>query len=252
MNFNWVAWALKQKVGKSSQKLVLICLAQYADDNGENIFPTVGRLCEESHLDRKTVLCSIKSLLEQQVIEDTGSRKGTTNSVVVYKLNEQYQFRDCLNSPKNGTINKGSSTVFPCKQSQISHEAVPFFPVSSPKNGTQNKSINKSLNKSINKTDSFDQFWESCLEQYKRTGSSPGSRQKALAEFARAKDLPSVEALIGAVTIQANSKLTAKSSGRFAENFQHVERWIKNRRWEDVIIQEEKKPGNGGVNFKWI
>lgn len=136
MSIQAVNWALKVKVGSSSRKFVLLALANFANDMGE-AYPSCETLCAVTEQDRKTVLRALAALEESGLIADTGERKGHTRGVPVYRLNtpsedvpktEQYQKR---NSTESGTASDG-------KQYQISHEAVPNFPGSSTKNGTQN------------------------------------------------------------------------------------------------------------------
>lgn len=83
----------------------------------------------------------------------------------------------------------------------------------------------------------FDQFWKICLEQYKRTESSTGSKSKAESQFKRIENRLANENLIGLLTMQANSKIALKREGKFAAQFPHVERWLRDRRWEDQVIQ---------------
>lgn len=63
-----------------------------------------------------------------------------------------------------------------------------------------------------------------------------GSRKNAEAAFLKLK--PSAELfaqMLRALAAQAEDKLTKRAAGQFASPFQHVERWIRNRRWEDEI-----------------
>ena len=49
-----------------------------------------------------------------------------------------------------------------------------------------------------------------------------------------------------ALISQIEHKRSARAEGQFAENFQHVERWIKNRRWEDELPDLPGPSGDGG------
>lgn len=131
MSVEAITWALKQPIKHSTAKFVLVAIANCADSVDGVAWPSVAYLCEATGQDRKTVLANTKRLADLGYLVDTGERKGTTKSVVVYKLSE----------PKNGTSKQSqkrdtstaeavpffpaSSTVFPCKQSQFSVEAVP-------------------------------------------------------------------------------------------------------------------------------
>lgn len=140
-----INWALDQPVSKSSAKFVLVAMANLAGAD-MTCWPSMQYLVNATSQDRKTVLEGMKRLRQAGFLVDTGARKGATKSVVVYRLSQ----------PENGTALKKeeadqvagieggsgaengatpnseavpnfpiSSPVFPTKQSQISHEAVP-------------------------------------------------------------------------------------------------------------------------------
>lgn len=71
---------------RSAKRLVLLSLADRA--NKENTcFPSVTRVCEDTCLDRKTVLNTINDLISLGIVTDTGDRKGATKQVRVLKIN---------------------------------------------------------------------------------------------------------------------------------------------------------------------
>lgn len=137
MSIEAINWSFRVRGIKSSEKLVLVALANYANTNDE-AWPSIKQLSECTSLDRKTVLKSIGILVECGLIEYTGVSKGETRSVKTYRLNtdltdasspqngtvKQPQKRNC---PQNGTVPNFplSSPEFPAKQSQISREEVP-------------------------------------------------------------------------------------------------------------------------------
>lgn len=85
MSFKAMAWAVQQDIPRTSEKFLLVMLANYADDEGI-CYPSIERLAKELSQDRKTVIKSIKSLVNSGVLKDTGRRIGYTKSVVVYKI----------------------------------------------------------------------------------------------------------------------------------------------------------------------
>lgn len=117
------------------KRLILLSLADRAGED-HCCYPSMQRLEKDTGLERKTVLKIIAELLEDELIADTGERKGSTKRVKVYRLNgvngrervptteplqdknlseivpetEQYQKRNdsvngTLNSANNGTLN---------------------------------------------------------------------------------------------------------------------------------------------------
>jgi DNA-binding transcriptional ArsR family regulator len=131
MSVESITWALKQPVKHSSTKFVLVALANCSDAVERLAWPSIAYLCEATSQDRKTVMANLKRLVELGFIEDSGERKGTTKSVVVYRLSDtkigtpkQYQDRDTFDS-EVVPVFPISSPVFPHKQSRFSIEAVP-------------------------------------------------------------------------------------------------------------------------------
>lgn len=121
MSVTAISWALKQRVSKSSEKFVLVCLCNYADENGF-CYPSIAALESDTAQDRKTVIAALASLQTAGLIEDTGTRTGRTGQVKVYRINstdigtlEESQKR---NGSENGTVPffPSNSTVFPTKQ----------------------------------------------------------------------------------------------------------------------------------------
>lgn len=131
MSVEAITWALKEQVKHSSAKFVLVVLANCSNGETFESFPSVKHISDATAQDRKTVLSNLKKLIESGHISDTGKRVGQTGQVIVYKLNstengvvKQSQKR---NSTENGTVPNfpDNSTVFPVKESQISHVTVP-------------------------------------------------------------------------------------------------------------------------------
>lgn len=81
MSLDATRWAWMQPVGRSSAKLVLLSLADRADEHHE-AYPSIVRLCRDTELDRKTVLVNIAYLVEIGVIM---ARK-TPGCVTHYRL----------------------------------------------------------------------------------------------------------------------------------------------------------------------
>lgn len=85
MSIEAVAWALKQDLARSSEKFVLVCLANYADEMGV-CYPSVPQLCDDTSQDRKTVISSIDALIAAGLLADTGNRVGATRQIPVYQI----------------------------------------------------------------------------------------------------------------------------------------------------------------------
>lgn len=126
MSLEAITWALAQPISHSSAKFILVVLSNCANAESMEAYPSTTYLAEATGQDRKTVLANLGRLREWGFIEPTGSKKGTTGQVIVYRLKspeigtvEQSQKR---NSTENGTVPflDGNSPVFPSKQSRFS------------------------------------------------------------------------------------------------------------------------------------
>ncbi len=129
MSTDATRWAWQQRQIKPTAKLVLLSMADRAGETHE-CYPSVKRLCEDTNLDRKTVIRSLKALCDCGVITDAGKRKGITNQIIVYRLigvesrSLGGEYED-MNDTETGTIPKPEQFPF-------SDETVPFFPDNGP------------------------------------------------------------------------------------------------------------------------
>jgi pyocin large subunit-like protein len=143
MSVDATRWAWIAPVENSSQRLVLLSLADRAGEY-HTCFPSVARITKDTKLNRKTIMKVIGELIQLGLIEDTGHKKGITKQVVVYRLlGVKTREDEEINSTNIGTVPK-------TEQSQNYHETVPFLPHNSTKNGTQNlKGTKKESNNNI-------------------------------------------------------------------------------------------------------
>lgn len=72
---------------QSSQKFVLVALANYASETGK-AYPSVETICRITSQQDATVRRALDALEQAQVIKDTGQRVGNTRQVKVYQLPE--------------------------------------------------------------------------------------------------------------------------------------------------------------------
>jgi hypothetical protein len=85
MSFAAVNFVLKQQMDRSSDKFLLLCLANYANDEGYS-YPSQVRIQAETSLERKTVMGGLRRLVEGGYIKDTERRCGSTLQVTVWRL----------------------------------------------------------------------------------------------------------------------------------------------------------------------
>lgn len=154
MSIDATRWAWTAPVNNSSQRLVLLSLADRASDE-HTAWPSIERLAKDTVLDKKTVQKVILELINLGLIKDTGDRKGPTKRVRVLKLNgvkgrEDYtQNLDDDNTSKNGNI-KQSQKRNDSKNGNDPENGALNNPkngmLNDPKNGVQNLSGNLPMN----------------------------------------------------------------------------------------------------------
>jgi hypothetical protein len=102
-----IVWAFEQEMFSSSQKFVLITLANFASETGK-CYPSVETLARLTSLNIKTVRRSLQGLEEAGIVHDTGKRAGPTQQVKVYQLPEGA----CdLKPPKIGSLKPGEASL---------------------------------------------------------------------------------------------------------------------------------------------
>ena len=146
-------WAWETDPGSSSLKLMLLSMADRADEYNL-CYPSIERLVKDTCLNKKTVQAGLISLMKMGLISDTGERKGATKRVRVFSLNitkngnikgnreggnepENGNVTENGNIPKNGMLNDPKNGMLNDPKNGMLND---------PKNGIQNQSYNQSFN----------------------------------------------------------------------------------------------------------
>ncbi|HBU86659.1 MAG TPA: helix-turn-helix domain-containing protein [Acinetobacter sp.] len=134
MSLDATIWAFKAEVKTSSQRLVLLALADRAGES-HKCYPSIKRMVKDTVLNRKTVIKVLDELEAISLIRFTGEISG--NGVKVYQLiGVMGREENDLTSPKNGTsTNNGTSSNFGTgsKNGTSTNNGT----ATSPKNGTE-------------------------------------------------------------------------------------------------------------------
>lgn len=78
----------------------------------------------------------------------------------------------------------------------------------------------------------FESLWDSFSSDY----GEKGSKKTAQTQFEKINpDQQLFDEIMNGLSAQIRQKQMQQSAGAFCAPFQHVERWLKNRRWEDEI-----------------
>jgi DNA-binding transcriptional MocR family regulator len=225
-------WVFQQRGISSTQKFVLLVLAKRASNELREGYPSIPSICDDTGLDKKTVIKALKELCDQGFITDTGRRSGLTKQVVVYKINGLSQMEQ-KNDTKNGTVPK-------TEQFHFSSETDPNFPGNSsvfPQKQTQKRvtELKKELKKNIKGTlcasTGFSEFYSAYPNKK--------NRKKAEAAWKKINPDETLQAEIMAGLERAKqSRDWQKDGGQYIP---HPTTWLNGSRWEDEIEPEPLK-----------
>lgn len=159
MSIDATRWAWTAPVNNSSQRLVLLSLADRAGEE-HTAWPSMERLASDTVLNLKTVKKVVTELIELGLILDTGKRTGPTGRVRILELvgvqsREQTKNWAHSNKPNIGSIKDNNEpkngTIKQTQKRGYSPDLMnPILDGNEPKNGTLNEPIIGSLNLPMN------------------------------------------------------------------------------------------------------
>ncbi|WP_433848135.1 helix-turn-helix domain-containing protein [Acinetobacter proteolyticus] len=157
MSLDATIWAFKAAVKTSSQRLVLLALADRAGDE-HKCYPSLKRLEKDTVLNRKTIIKVLDELEEGAFIKFTG--KTTGNGVKIYQLigvvgreDEDPTSTKNGTSPKNGTgTNLGTGSKNGTSTNNGTASSTKNGTATSTNIGTQNLPMNLSIESKNKKT----------------------------------------------------------------------------------------------------
>lgn len=211
-----ITWAFKQDL-PTTQKFVLVALADYADEAGE-CFPSHNKTAERVGASRSTVRRAIKQLTEQGYLTYVREqRKDGTFTSNRYSLNLS---RGWGQSDPRGvpTVNQGRAT------------SEPWWGHSEPTLGSPVNQQEPPVNPQRTITaheheqapDPFDDFWE----VYPRKK----EKKRAQAAWKSAVKREPAEGIIAAAKNYAEERKNVKDGEQFTK---HASTWLNNDCWED-------------------
>ena len=164
MSIDATRWAWTAPVNNSSQRLVLLSLADRAGED-HTAWPSIDRLAKDTVLDKKTVQKVILDLIDIGLVKDTGERTGPTKRVRILKLNgvkgreEHTPNWDNSGSKKDAKSSGNTTNIGNIKQPQKRNDSnngnnTESGTLNNPKNGIlndpnfgmQNQPLNLSMN----------------------------------------------------------------------------------------------------------
>jgi DNA-binding transcriptional MocR family regulator len=89
MSFTHMAWALSNKIGDPLAKLLLLALADRADKETGQCWPSLGRLAEDTEMSSATVARKLNYLEDRQLIQRTQRTASSTVYTLPYLTERQ-------------------------------------------------------------------------------------------------------------------------------------------------------------------
>ena len=103
MSLDATIWAWKAEVESSTQRLILLSLADRAGED-HKCYPSIMRMVKDTKMNRKTIIKVLDDLEQKALIKFTGSIVG--NGVKVYQLLGVVGREDETTSTKRGLVVK--------------------------------------------------------------------------------------------------------------------------------------------------
>lgn len=192
------AWSLTKQQVSSLEKLILLSLADRANEKME-CFPSAKRLENDCNTDIKTIYKTLDSLCSKNIIKKTGEMKGRTKSVPVYRL-INVQKREEKSTPKNG-LSKNEAHP---KTGEVAHPKT--GELSTPKNGSLNL-------KEEPKRRTYTTTTENPIE---RTAKSCSEKVVVVKDFQNQN--PIIENHLSGLLVLNSEKITIKLTAAFRTN----------------------------------
>ena len=221
MSMDSMVKAMKTKVGNPLRKLVLIKLADNANDQGE-CWPSYQHIADQCEIGRSTVKLHIRELEKAGFLRREYRRKGELNQSNLFHLSLDGGAASALwggagdnppgagdNPPGAGDNPGGGAGAAP----RTSHSSEPVNEPKPMSNG-------------------FDQFWKLYPRKVDKA-----KAQKAWDKLSMTPDLFAV--ITVALARQSTSIDWLKSGGQFIP---HPTTWLNGSRWEDEIIVGAHQP----------
>lgn len=217
----WAALSQLPDLGCSA-KLALLAMADYADDDGGSIFPSMRTLGEKMGVTRSQAVRAVRDLRERGIVTPIGKTSGGAHGDTTrYRINLEK-----LTGSKNAT--RGKSATRSKDAPDGWHKRHP----TRSNNATQ--TVNEPSGNQQRAPNGFDEFWQA----YPRKK----ARQDALKAWGALRpDVDLQGTMLGALERQKLTPDWRKNEGQYIP---HPAKWLRQRLWEDhldVTLPDEPK-----------
>lgn len=238
-----MAKAFNIQVGNAGKKLVLLKLADNANDKGE-CWPSYQHIADQCEISKRSAMNYINSLINDGLIQKQVRKGPKGNSTNVYVLNlggEKAAPHGANGSPPSESDAPPSEQVAPGGSEPaapgISHS---FESVSESVSEPTTGSAKASPAQKKFSDDDFEKFWKFCRKYW---FGSHGYKHEALKEFDKLRpEKDDLHEILKLTRQECEYRRRVEAAEGFCESMKHVCRWIKVRGWEDVKERIEAGP----------
>ena len=238
-----MAQAFNVNVGSAGKKLVLLKLADNANDNGE-CWPSYQHIADQCEISKRSAMNYINELIVDGLVQKKLRKGPKGNSTNVYVLNlggERAAPHRANGSPPSESDAPPSEQVAPGGSEPaapgISHS---FESVSESVSEPTTGSAKASPAQKKFSDDDFEKFWKFCRKYW---FGSHGYKHEARKEFDKLRpEKDDLHEILKLTRQECEYRRRVEAAEGFCESMKHVCRWIKVRGWEDVKERIEAGP----------
>ncbi|MFW1676426.1 helix-turn-helix domain-containing protein [Pontibacter sp. JAM-7] len=242
--------AMKAKVGNTASKMVLVKLAECANDDTHQCWPSMQHIADHCEMGKSTVKKHIKALAELGFISVTTRNDGNSSNLYTLTLDKGQNIERTVHSRTvdDGQTGSGDDPV----TSEPGHEMTPTGSGDDPLTGSGGdpRTCNSFEPVIEPKTLCAKQSAEQRFAEWYENYPNKKSRARALKAFTKLNpDDLLLQRMIHALKSQIENRERAKTAGVWAPDWKHPETWLNGQCWEDDLI-EIPDPHTGGNHDK--
>jgi phage replication O-like protein O len=220
--------------GEERQILDCILRKTYGWNKCEDAI-SISQFADMTGIQKPHIIRAIKGLLAKNIISianiGNGIAKNGNDKTKVYKFIKDYAAWRPL--PKKATLPKMAIGV--------AKNGNPSLPKMVPTKDTTTKDTIQKTKTLVVYSNDFLSFWSEYPKAVKK--------KMAFKEWEKNKTRPDIEIILKAIREQKKNKTELKCAGQFCPEWPDPERWIKNERWNDELL-EIKQGCNGNKSDK--
>ena len=237
-----MAKAFGVNVGNAGKKLVLLKLADNANDKGE-CWPSYQHIADQCEISKRSAMKYIEQLIADGWIKKQVRKGPKGNSTNMYMVTLEGERA----APPSEQSSPGSEQAAPPSEQDApggSEQAAPGIShsfesvtesVSEPNGSAKASPAQKKFS-----DDDFEKFWKFCRKHW---FGNHGYKHEAKKEFFKLRpENDDLREILKLTRQECEHRRRVEATEGFCENMKHVCRWLKVRGWEDVRERIEAGP----------